>query len=104
MKPGPAWRRPGTEARGFSRPESVVTTSFFLVPHPAAPDPAVMKPGHGVAAARHRGARIQPVGVCRDHEFLLSFPPGGAGPAWARKSPRGVVMGAGTGGAERAGG
>ena len=39
MKPGAAWRRPGTEARGFSRPESVVTTSFFLVFHPAEPDP-----------------------------------------------------------------
>ena len=29
-----------------------------------------MKPGRSVAAARHRGARIQPAGVCRDHEFL----------------------------------
>ena len=25
-----------------------------------------------MAAARHRGARIQPAGVCRDHEFLSS--------------------------------
>ena len=30
-----------------------------------------MKLGRGVAATRHRGARIQPAGVCRDHEFLL---------------------------------
>ena len=39
-----------------------------------------MKPGRGVAATRHRGARIQPAGVCRGHEFLLSSPPGDAGP------------------------
>ena len=39
---------------------------------PGLAGPRSMKPGRSVAAARHRGARIQPAGVCRDHEFLCS--------------------------------
>ena len=84
MKRGAAWRRLGTEARGFSRPESVVTTSFFLVLHPAAPDPR----RHETRA--RRGDSRAPGGAgsagwkaAAPTSFSVVPHPAGAGPAHA---------------------
>ena len=62
MKPGRGVGLPGTEARGFSRPESVVTTSFFLVLHPATPDPRRYETRARRGDSRVPGGADQPVG------------------------------------------
>ena len=55
---------------------------FFVVLHPAAPDPVVMKPGHDEATAGRRGGSAG-WKVPAAHEFLSSSPPGGAGPTYS---------------------